>query len=155
VALLAFTLAPSAYAVFRFDQLIARTDSRLVARRWIEARFPPGTTIAQPGPASGRVIHFTDEDFGYVEAEVTAGKPAPDVLVVQWSPLQGSTLAAAHAGLPTTWYERMLALEVSSPDARNVYDRQDDFYLPMAGFHGIERPGPNLHVYVRRDLSVP
>ena len=35
-------------------------------------------------------------------------------------------------------------------EPRNVYDLQDEFYLPLSGFRGIERPGPNLEVYVRR-----
>ena len=36
----------------------------------------------------------------------------------------------------------------SHPD--NIYDWQDDFYLPLTGFKGIERPGPNLKIYIRR-----
>jgi hypothetical protein len=40
---------------------------------------------------------------------------------------------------------------VSEDDRANVYDRQDEFFVPLGGFHGIERPGPNLRVYVRRD----
>jgi hypothetical protein len=39
---------------------------------------------------------------------------------------------------------------VREDDARNIYDRQDEFYLPLAGFHQIERPGPNVRIFVRR-----
>lgn len=31
-----------------------------------------------------------------------------------------------------------------------VYDWQDEFYLPLAGFAAIERPGPNYELYVRK-----
>lgn len=29
----------------------------------------------------------------------------------------------------------------------NVYDHQDAFYLPYAGFEGVNRPGPNISIY--------
>jgi hypothetical protein len=32
----------------------------------------------------------------------------------------------------------------------HVYDQQDAFCLPLAGFSGVGRPGPNLYVYRRR-----
>ena len=50
----------------------------------------------------------------------------------------------------STDYTLGFASEVAPPDRRNVYDLQDEFYLPLAGFHRVERPGPNLKVYVRR-----
>lgn len=31
----------------------------------------------------------------------------------------------------------------------SFYNRQDAFYFPYAGFSGVERPGPNLHIYHR------
>ena len=49
-----------------------------------------------------------------------------------------------------TDYTLEFASEVAAPDPRNVYDLQDEFYLPFAGFQRIDRPGPNLKVYVRR-----
>jgi len=39
-------------------------------------------------------------------------------------------------------------LDVGAPG--HLYDQQDAFYLPFAGFGGIERPGPNLYVYVSK-----
>ena len=32
---------------------------------------------------------------------------------------------------------------------RNCYDQQDAFYVPYAGFGGVERPGPNIYIYER------
>ena len=37
-----------------------------------------------------------------------------------------------------------------TPDPANVYDLQDEFFLPLTGFKQIERPGPNLEVYRRK-----
>jgi hypothetical protein len=30
-----------------------------------------------------------------------------------------------------------------------VYDADDAFYVPLSGFEAVERPGPNLDVYVK------
>jgi hypothetical protein len=35
-------------------------------------------------------------------------------------------------------------------DTGAVFDRQDAFFLPIAGFSGVERPGPNVSIYLRR-----
>ena len=153
VALLAgiLVLSPSAYSVFKFDRLIARTDNRLLARRWVEARFPAGTTIAQPGPGSGRVFTFTPEEIGYVSRELTSSGPQPDLVIVQSSPLQGLDTVYHDSQVLADAYDLRLTLTVAADDAANVYDLQDDFYLPMSGFK-IERPGPNLRIYVRRGV---
>jgi len=43
---------------------------------------------------------------------------------------------------------------VHDPSAKGVvYDWQDEFYLPLAGFSSIWRPAPSLTLYVRPDLA--
>src|SRR5262249_35115377 len=45
MAMLALAIAlPSTLSVVRFDRLLARTDSRLLAARWIEAHVPAGSS---------------------------------------------------------------------------------------------------------------
>ena len=151
----AAVLMPSVLSDVRFDLLLARPYSRLLARRWIEARFPEGTTIAQPGPGSGRVITYSDNEVPYVAAELTSDGPRPDLVVVQSSPLHGNEWPGEGHPLLAEEYERRLTMEVTEPDPGNVYDRQDDFYLPMSGFKRVERPGPNLRIYVRRGIVEP
>jgi len=34
--------------------------------------------------------------------------------------------------------------------AAGIYDRQDAFFLPIAGFRDVERPGPDVRIYRRR-----
>jgi hypothetical protein len=43
------------------------------------------------------------------------------------------------------------SFEYNRWDPRQAFDPQDAFYLPLAGFDGIERPGPNFELYERRD----
>ncbi|MCX6553273.1 MAG: hypothetical protein NTY02_20090, partial [Acidobacteria bacterium] len=55
----------------------------------------------------------------------------------------------AHYALLTS----VAAFSPEQPGRRRVYDRQDAFYLPLDGFDGIDRPGPNLLIYVRSELA--
>jgi hypothetical protein len=38
----------------------------------------------------------------------------------------------------------------AKPDTARLYDQQDAFYLPLAGFAGLRRPGPSFELYRRR-----
>lgn len=38
--------------------------------------------------------------------------------------------------------------------ANNYYDLQDHFYLPLSGFGGVSRPGPNLYIYELKSQSI-
>lgn len=49
------TVAPSAAAVFLFDRLLARTDTRLLTRAWIESHVAPGESLYQPAERWGTV----------------------------------------------------------------------------------------------------
>jgi hypothetical protein len=150
----ALVLAPSAWSVIQFDRLISRTDNRLIAASWIRSQFPGGATIAQVGPDGGRVI-VAGDDFRlstrYTTVPFANGHPAPDIIVVQSSPLVRGE-SGAPGDLLAKEYDLAADLHVDAGDRRNVYDWQDEFYVPLTGFKGIQRPGPNLRIYVRRDV---
>jgi hypothetical protein len=38
-----------------------------------------------------------------------------------------------------------MALSLDGPP--RVYDPQDAFFMPLAGFDGVRRPGPNFYLY--------
>jgi hypothetical protein len=146
--LAALVLIPSVQSIVAFSRLIAREDSRAIARRWIESRFAAGTTILQLGQTNGHVYIYYEPR--YVLSEVpSAFRPTLVVLV-------SSPLASPHLDSIAPWVKREYELQfaeqvVSEDDGTNIYDRQDEFFVPLSGFHDIERPGPNLHIYVRRD----
>ena len=143
-------LWPSLHSVVMFDTLIARPDSRVLARRWIEQRFPPATTIAQTGPYGGHVYLADDPRFALVE--ISSRGARPDLVVVQSSPITGPLDLGDMGPVLKADYILAYSRQVVVDDPRNVYDLQDEFYMPFAGFH-VERPGPNLDIYVRRTLS--
>ena len=143
----AAVLWPSVLSVIAFDRLIARDDSRVLARRWIEARFPPGTTIAQLGQSNGHV--YIDYEIDYALSNVTAAA-RPTLVIVVSSPLDSPSIASVAPWLEREYDLQFTQTVVAENDPANTYDRQDEFFVPYAGFHEVERPGPNLRIYVRR-----
>ena len=49
----------------------------------------------------------------------------------------------------TEGYVEVERFTAFSTGPRRVYDRQDAFFVPFAGFSGVERPGPNFTLYRR------
>jgi hypothetical protein len=150
--LTAFAIAPSAWSVARFDDLISRTDNRLVAASWIMQQFPNGATIANLGPEGGHVFvvpNDPDRQRDYANVAFGESERLPDVVVVEGSPLIDPVELGDAAAALEAHYRLSADFEVVAVDPSNVYDKQDEFYLPLSGFRRIERPGPNLKVYVR------
>ena len=76
-------LWPSLLSVIAFDRLIARDDSRVLARRWIEERFPPGTSIAQLGLGGGSAGNvYINYETDYLLSDITASSKPTLVIVV-------------------------------------------------------------------------
>ena len=143
-------LWPSVRSVVTFDTLLARPDSRLLARLWVEQRFPPGTTIAQIGPEGSRLFLHDESEVKYTTIDFTRDGPRPEIVVVPSSPVIEKPDLAGMDQVLVSEYTLAFSSDVDLADPRNVYDLQDEFYLPFAGFHQVERPGPNLKVYLRR-----
>jgi hypothetical protein len=146
-------VVPSLNSVVRFDALIAQTDSRLLGRRWVEQRFAPGTTIAQLGPAGGHLFFPEEWRLPYTTVELTRNGARPDVVVVPSSPVTGPPEFGGMEPVLKSEYTLAYSRVVVAADPRNVYDLQDEFYIPFAGFRSVERPGPNLDIYVRNGVS--
>ena len=149
--LTAAVLWPSLLSVIAFDRLIAREDSRVLARRWIEARFAPGTTIAQLGPSNGHVYIYYETD--YVLSDTTSS-PRPTLVIVVSSPMGSPGLDSVAPWLEREYDLQFVQKVVAEDDPANTYDRQDEFFVPLAGFHQVDRPGPNLRIYVRRGATI-
>jgi hypothetical protein len=146
------TLAPSMYSVMMFNTLLARTDSRVLARRWLEQRLPPGSVIAQFGPAGGHVYLSEESNLKYTLIDDVPSGARPEVVVVQSSPVTGTPDLGPFAPALRDHYRLAYSRRVARDEPRNIYDLQDEFYLPLAGFR-VERPGPNLDIYVRNDVA--
>ena len=95
-------------------------------------------------------------EWHFTPATQSFGDPAgltPDWLVIPDSPLRHYT--GADPGLrrlADARYDAVYAVRgTTTPDARGVYDQQDAFFLPFSGFAEVERPGPTITIFRRRD----
>ena len=161
-ALLALALVlPSAVQIARFDRLLSRTDSRVLASEWIAGEVPDGATVYLAGgmygapdlarrgaPPPYRIWEF-DERRGTFDTPTGLTAEWPEWIVIQESPLTDYSRIpeAVREGLRGYGLRRTFrAVNLLAP---HVYDQQDAFFLPLSGFSGIGRPGPNISIYRR------
>jgi len=145
---------PSVLSAAAFDRLISRTDNRTIARRWLERTFRPGTTIIQLGPESAHLFIEPDPELSghFVDRSPANGELAADVVIVPDSELFESPPSAEFSTtLSSGPFVVAADFVAAAPSPRRVYDWQDEFYIPLSGFDGVSRPGPNYKIYVRRD----
>jgi hypothetical protein len=75
-------------------------------------------------------------------------------LIVPRSLFDPQAVVPSDAAALANRYTPLYAVDAHDMWAKGpVYDWQDEFYLPLAGFSDILRPGPNLTIYVRPDLA--
>jgi|WetSurMetagenome_2_1015567.scaffolds.fasta_scaffold26155_2 hypothetical protein len=158
MALAAAAIAPSAWRLVQFDRLLGHRDSRVLAAEWVLQHAHPQATVAYSGSIHGDVQFAGNANVlgwrwnGALGAFLRDGQPTagpPDWLLVQESPLPSSTQP-----LVTEWlrqgYQLDTVVHAFDPDGtRRTYDLADAFFLPVDGFAGIERPGPNYRIYRR------
>jgi hypothetical protein len=139
----------------RLDRLLAKTDSRVLAAEWLIQRLRPEHTLHDAGGDYTRLdlgsAPFHDWRYDAATRSFGAIGAMPDWIVIEESPLR--EYALVPESLRDLTLERYtLAQEVRAiaDSAGAVFDRQDAFFLPIAGFAGVERPGPNVRIYLRR-----
>jgi 4-amino-4-deoxy-L-arabinose transferase-like glycosyltransferase len=141
------------------DVLLSRTDTRVLAADWLNARIQPGESLHDTGNGYTRLMVWkTSNRWTYDEATGRFSGDAsrvPDWLVVYQSPIRAYAAApAALRTLAATHYQ--LAHTVRGTRglaALAVYDRQDAFFLPFSRLHTVERPGPTVQIYRRTNPS--
>ncbi|MBA3298067.1 MAG: hypothetical protein H0U19_14160, partial [Acidobacteria bacterium] len=161
VATLALLVAaPSVVNSAWFDILLARTDTRVVARAWLASRLRPDSTLYDAGgyyatlDLSGLRFHpwYFQRDtgsFGHPQGE------NPHWLVLPDSPLLRYTQVAPEIrALAAREYVLVKVVRGTKTRVRfALYDQQDAFFMPVSGFSTVERPGPTIRIYRRRDLQ--
>lgn len=159
VALLIVTAGPGLVNSVWFDALLARTDTRALAGRWLEARLRPDDTLHDAGGmyASLDLSRSVFDQWHYDRAARSFGHPEgknPDWLVLYESPLFTYTRVPAELkDLARREYILMNTIRATRWRPRaGVYDLQDAFFMPVWGFWTVERPGPTIRIYRRKDV---
>jgi len=139
----------SARRTLRIDELLAVPDSRTLAAAMLEARYPQGATVYQNGPVYAHVQLWPEGIF-----PETAIDRRPLLVILNSSPLVA--YRDEPAGVAPILHDRYRELgtieaESVSDAAEGIYDQQDAFFLPVAHFDGVIRPGPELRIFERID----
>jgi len=77
----------------------------------------------------------------------------PQYIILRESPLRAyDRIPRGIAEVLNRYYSlRESFRAIDTNDKRNWFDQQDAFYLPFAGFSNVQRPGPNIYIYERKD----
>lgn len=156
-----FVLAVAAEPAWRsltLDRLLATTDNRIVTAATLIDIVPPRASFGQTGETYGHVPFDVDGrslDVRRVNFNRAAGafEPGePEWVLVQRSPLR--YYSEVPASVETMLRERYTLersfLTGAGDDRGRTYDQLDAFYLPLAGFGGLTRPGPEFELYRRK-----
>ena len=146
----------------RLDQLLSRTDTRVLAGNWLTAQVRPDESLYDAGEQGYQRVFL-----GNVRAHVwrfgtsdVAAKifrrtdQIPDWLLLAQSPLEAYTPVPDELRqLATERYDLATIIRAASEPDPGVYDPQDGFFLPIARFEAILRPGPTVAIYRKRPIA--
>jgi hypothetical protein len=161
-ALSVVIVASTVWKTVALDRLLARADSRVLAAAWLDEHLADRSSVyvsgarygmpdlSQHGRPTRYAIWQFDESRGGFDAPSGPTGDWPQWIVLQESPLTmySGTASAVQAGLSK--YDRRVTFRAVDTRQWHVYDQQDAFFLPLAGFSGVGRPGPNLSIYERK-----
>lgn len=156
--LAAAAIAPSAWRTVQLDGLLGQRDSRVLAAEWVLRNARPHQTVAYSGSIHGDVQFARDAPVvewrwsGALGTFMNGRQPAtgrPDWILVQESPLPNTTQPVVAEWLRDGYQLETVVHAYDPARLHAVYDVADAFFLPVADFTGIERPGPNFRIYRR------
>jgi hypothetical protein len=149
---------PSLASSLWLDVLLARTDTRVAASRWLKAQLRPEHSVYDAGGTYTRLdLHGVSYHQWVFDPHTQSfGDPdgrTPHWLVVPESPLR--LYAQPDPGLVRLAAERytpaLVVRGTRTLDTEAMYDQQDAFFLPFSRFWDVERPGPTITVYRRKE----
>jgi 4-amino-4-deoxy-L-arabinose transferase-like glycosyltransferase len=155
--LLSVVAGPAFASAAWMDVRLAKTDTRVLAGDWLNSRMQPGESLYDAGSAYTRLtVPNTTEVWTYDESANRFNDDpsrSPDWLVLPESPLRAYTAVPdALRTLAAGRYELVQTVRATrDPASLAIYDHQDAFFMPFSHFETVERPGPTVLIYRRRD----
>ena len=156
-ALVLFIAGPPAFTSARIDLVLARTDTRVIAADWLGPRLRPEHTLHDAG---GDYTRLDLRDRRYHEWRFdpqtrSFGHPeglTPDWIVLPDSPVRHYVWVDPRLRrLVADRYDLVHTVNGTTRlPARGMYDQQDAFFVPFSGFDEVERPGPTIAIYRRK-----
>jgi hypothetical protein len=150
--------APSLASSLWMDVLLARADTRILAGQWLAAQLRPEHSVYDAGGTYVRLDLHGASYHQWIFDPRTQSFGDPDGRTPHWLVIPESPLRLYAQPEPAI---KRLALERYTPvfvargtrvlDTAAVYDQQDAFFLPWSRFWEVERPGPTVTIYRRRE----
>ena len=150
--------APTAWSSVSFVRILAREDTRVTLAHWMDATLPANTSVLLAGSRYGHpqpvrwrewALWTWDRDRLRFVARGPSADTRPAWIIMQESPLPVSVPQPEAVAMLEEGYDLVHVIRGHS-DGPTVYDRQDAFFVPYAGFSTTTHPGPNFSVYRRR-----
>jgi hypothetical protein len=158
VLLTALAAAPAFVTSAWLDALLSRTDTRVLAARWLSDTLPREATLYESGreyalltvESPGLHRWYFRPDTGYFSR--AAPDALPQWIVLHRSPLTEYTpVPASVETLVRERYRLVRTFEATVGDGDVAdYDSQDAFFLPLRGLGRVVRPGPTVLVHTLR-----
>ena len=150
---------PSLVTSLWMDVLLARTDTRILASRWLTPQLRPEHSLYDAGGTYVRLdLHGASYHQWVFDPRTRSfGDPdgrTPNWLIVAESPLRlYAQPDPAIVQLAREKYAPVYTVQGTRLDSTAVFDQQDAFFLPFSSFWTVERPGPTITIY-RREPAV-
>ena len=148
--------APSLIGSLWMDVLLARTDTRILAARWLIGQLQPEHSVYDAGWTYVRLDLRSASYHGWIFDPRTRSFGDPDGRTPHWLIVSESPLSLyaqadpAIKELAAARYRPVFVVRgTRSLESEAVYDRQDAFFMPFSRFWEVERPGPTITVYRR------
>lgn len=150
-ALLAL-LVPSMIRDVKLDRLLARRDTRTIAREWIEQNQPGGGPIAASdhGTPYGKPQLPPSYTWAPIEDVSTMRAKGIRFVVADTSPLEFYSHGPTPEQLAELEKNATLVLDLDPIDPgapTPVFDLADAFYAPLQHASSMSRPGPRLRIW--------
>jgi len=133
------------------NRIAARTDTRVLATRWLGEHLAPGTRLGVHGarfwawgrpmaPPGVKIVQADQGAAALEEAGVRYVTTHDHELF--WSTLDPDLIESLSPRL------RLLAEFVPfGEESRPIFETSDAFYIPFSAFSGVQRPGPEVRIY--------
>jgi hypothetical protein len=151
VVLAAALIAEPLWATIAHNRIAARTDTRVLATRWMAAHLPAGSVVAMLGSA---YFPIADPDLPPGLSRPTLRLGETDLarhgvthVLTHEHPLPFSNRNPAQMRVLAPHLRLLVELSPFRDGPAGVYEDFDAYYIPIHGFRGVERPGPLIRVY--------
>lgn len=151
-AALVLLLAPSIIRDYKLNRILARRDTRTLAREWIEENVPRPAKIAATDPTTPYGKPQLPYGYTLVPLEDVAALRAKGVrfVLADTSPLSFYSRGPDAGQLRQLEEQATVVFDVDPIESGTpppVFDMADAFYAPLQHASSMRRPGPRIRIW--------